>query len=393
MSDKDNTDLQPHIAPPEKAPAGPPPGGPRKPGWWKTLGLWMVIGAGLGLACARMLSWISFAPAQDPSTSMQQEHCPRPVAPVPVAPAAQEAKPADVYVGVYVANIPSLSIRDNRFDSDLWVWFRWADAELKPAETFEVVGGRISNRECKSYGLRQGLNYDLCKISVQATQLFDVGMFPFDNQQIQVRIEDKDHEADSLRYVADAENCAVDRYLNVPGWRLDKTVAQVIEQRYCSNFGDTELASGQESTYSRFVYTLGFKRAGITYFMKLLIALFVATAIALLALWIKPTDIDPRFGLGSAALFATVANEYVIAGYLPKSDVISTADALHIVSMIVILFTLIESTISLSIYTRKTPEGLDSEANQILSRRLDRLFFGLLTFAFLGLCYWIARGA
>ncbi|HOX43073.1 MAG TPA: hypothetical protein PK668_05730 [Myxococcota bacterium] len=342
-----------------------------------------LLGALLGTLFGLGAAWLTTVPRASPLRRAASEAC-RPAAKAaPAQPAGESApgKPADVRVGMYVVNLYSLSIRDNSFKADVWVWFHWSDPELKPTETFEIPGARIAAKECSEHGLRDGLQYASCKLSIEATQSFDVGAFPFDDQAIHIQLEDKDSEAHRLRYVADVANCSMDSNIVVPGWKLGGTEATVDEHRYCSNFGDLSLPTGSESVYSRFNYSMEFRRAGVTYFLKLLIALFVATAIALLALWIRPTDLDPRFGLGAAALFASVANEYVISGHLPNSDVISTADALHMVSMVVILLTLVESTISLALFYKGREET---------SRLLDRCSFGTLTALFVSVCLWVS---
>src|SRR5208282_6486816 len=54
----------------------------------------------------------------------------------------EESQPEDVFVGVYVNQIYDLSVKENRFVADFWIWFRWKDDRLRPLETFKVVGSR-----------------------------------------------------------------------------------------------------------------------------------------------------------------------------------------------------------------------------------------------------------
>lgn len=92
---------------------------------------------------------------------------------------------------------------------------------------------------------------------------------------------------------------------------------------------------------------------GWGFFLKMFLPLYVAVAVAILAFFIKPTDTDPRFGLGVGALFAAVANSYINSSMLPNTGVMSLADIICIIGTITILLTLIESTISLHLYDRK----------------------------------------
>lgn len=59
---------------------------------------------------------------------------------------AAAAAPAKVVVGVYVNQIYAVSLKDNHFSADFYVWFRYEDDALKPLETMEVVGGKIDSK-------------------------------------------------------------------------------------------------------------------------------------------------------------------------------------------------------------------------------------------------------
>src|SRR5262249_37508907 len=98
--------------------------------------------------------------------------------------------------------------------------------------------------------------------------------------------------------------------------------------------------------------------------------LYVSVAIALLACFIKPINVDPRFGLGVGALFAAVANTYVVGSYVPDTGELTLADILNILGILTILVTLIESTVSLWLYERYD--------EKVLSERLDRMSFRVM---------------
>jgi hypothetical protein len=108
--------------------------------------------------------------------------------------------------------------------------------------------------------------------------------------------------------------------------------------------------------------------------LKLFFGLFIAVMIAFLVFFIKPTDVDPRFGLGVGAIFAAVASEYIITGALPDTGVISLADKLHIIAFAFIFFSLVQSTWSLRIFQSDQEER---------SKNADKLAFKVFTPAYL----------
>ena len=92
---------------------------------------------------------------------------------------------------------------------------------------------------------------------------------------------------------------------------------------------------------------VGLDRAGWGLYFKLFQSLFVAVLLAHLAFFIRPNQVDPRFGLGVGALFAAVANAYVISSLVPDTGVLALADVINGLGIAVILLTVAQSTISL----------------------------------------------
>ena len=95
--------------------------------------------------------------------------------------------------------------------------------------------------------------------------------------------------------------------------------------------------------------------------------LLVAVAVALLACFIKPIHVDPRFGLGVGALFAVVANGYLVSSQMPDTGVFPLADLINLLGIGTILITRSQLTISLWV--------LENSADPDLSRRFDRVSF------------------
>src|SRR5690348_2902799 len=64
------------------------------------------------------------------------------------APTADAAGPSKVVVGAYVDRITELSLRENRFRVDFYVWFRWTgdDKDFDPLKTFDITNGNITQR-------------------------------------------------------------------------------------------------------------------------------------------------------------------------------------------------------------------------------------------------------
>jgi len=123
------------------------------------------------------------------------------------------------------------------------------------------------------------------------------------------------------------------------------------------------LPPDSESTYSRFEFALNVERPGFGYTLKLVWGMWLSALVALLALFIKPINVDPRFGLGVGAIFAAMANQYIVTSALPETATVTSADIIGMATIVVILVGVAESVGSLWLF----------ENEQVaLSKRLDR---------------------
>jgi hypothetical protein len=279
---------------------------------------------------------------------------------------SEPAKPLEVTVGIYLNQVRELSLRDNQFVADFWIWFRWKKgADFNPLETFEIVGGDIESRANENTEDLAGTewSYATARIVARVVQILDIRKFPQDRHRLVIAIEDGDHPDFELTYAADAENSRIDPKVHVPGFRVANFETALVPHTYTTNYGDVTLPSDSESTYSRCEFALNVERPGFGYALKLMWGMWLSALVALLALFIKPINVDPRFGLGVGAIFAAMANQYIVSSVLPDSATVTTADIVGMATIVVIFIGVAESVASLWFY----------ENEQVAhSKRLDR---------------------
>ena len=300
------------------------------------------------------------------------------------APAAPEepAEKVTVTVGVYVNQLYGIDIKAGEFSADFWIWFRWKGGgeDFKPHKSFEVVGGRIESKESEiEEELEGGTHYAALRVAATIKHIFDVSRFPLDNHVLSIPIEDGEHETHELVYVADAENSRLDPSVAVGGWQVAGGKTELSSHGYRSNFGDTSLPSDNESTYSRYEYRVSLVRPGTGYTLKLFWGIYLATMIALLAFFIKPTDLDPRFGLGIGAVFAAMASAYITSSALPETNTTTMADDVNMLAIGYIFLSLVGSTVSLRLF---------ASGKEVASRRLDMGSFWVLLVSYAALNIW-----
>jgi hypothetical protein len=301
-----------------------------------------------------------------------------PAAPDPGVTAADDTSTdgaVRVEVGYYVERIAALSVRDSAWTVEFDVWFRWRGADLDPVRRLVVLEGTVESSEKLAEYCREENHYQRYRIVARITEVFPTVHFPLDRQLLILAIENGERVREQLVFVPDLENSSVSSRVRVPGYRI--TGWQVLEKphSYKTTRGDPRLPSGSKSTFSQFRMGIFIERPGWGLYLKLFQALHIAVAISFLACFIRPTDLDPRFGLGVGALFAAVANSYVVNSIVPETGAFSLVDVVNVLGILTILVTLIESTISLYLFDRC--------GEQALSQRLDRTSFKILVTGFI----------
>lgn len=136
----------------------------------------------------------------------------------------------------------------------------------------------------------------------------------------------------------------------MPGYKVSKIGIVMKPHTYKTNFGEPGVSADKGHTYSQIIYGLWNIRPGFGTYMKIFVGLFAATAIAMLAFFIKPTDVDPRFGLGVGGFFGAVANMLIASSLFPDSGIMTLMDMVNGIGMITIFLTVVQSTISLYLY-------------------------------------------
>jgi len=283
--------------------------------------------------------------------------------------------PVDVYVGLYVDRIIEISVKDTGWTTDFYIWFTWNDDKINPGENFQIMDGTIESKEKLKETNENGIHYALYRVTARITKFFDVSRFPCDDHLLTINIEDQSLQSYQLRYIPDTTGSAISSRVKMPGYKIYNQTITVKPHSYKTSRGDPALPTDFKATYSQFIFGIWAQRPDFGYFFKLFQGLFAAVAIAMLAFLVKPTDLDPRFGLGVGALFAAIANTYVASSLLPDSGIMTLTDMVNGIGMALIFLTLVESTISLYLYDRRGEEQL--------SRLLDRVSFAVLAILYI----------
>jgi len=323
----------------------------------------------LGFVCLGCyLGWLEYAARVAERDSWQRLMSPTQADPGLTAPEVQPTSDAArVTVGIYLERIAKFEVPQSSWTAVLDIWFEWEGDRFDPAARLVAVDGSIGRLDTLRE-IHEGEHHFVCYAAeIQFTRVFGVTHFPLDDHLLLLGFENGEFDRRQLLFVPDTANSVSSSRVAVPGYRVTGLRAIEKPHSYKTSRGLPHAEPGLPATFSQARFGLELRRDGWGLFLKMFQALFVAVAIAMLPFFIRPTHVDPRFGLGVGALFAAVANAYLIISYVPQTGEFTLADMVNLVGIVTILITLVESTISLLIW--------QEWGRQDLSRRLDRAAF------------------
>jgi hypothetical protein len=286
-----------------------------------------------------------------------------------------------VLIGAYVNGIHSIDLRAGTVDLDLYIWLR-TKSERNLLDSIEVVNGSIIEKSAVVKKKIGDENYFSMRISAKAFQIFDLRKFPLDKQNLAIVFEDSEEDISALQFVPDEMNTKVASAAELPGWKIGKAAINISSHSYDTNYGDLSLGQNN-SKFSRAAISIPIDREGVGYFFKLFGTVFLSAFVTFLSFFIRPNNLDPRFGLGVGGIFAVVASNFVLSSMLPDTNQVTMGEALLLLTIISIFIALTESVISLRLWESDKEE---------MAIKLDSMAGWIMPIVYLAMCALILIG-
>jgi len=279
-----------------------------------------------------------------------------------------------VGIGFYMESMEHVSLHDGGWETVLDVWCDWADDPADPGfdpfDHFVPINGSITDSTVLRETHAGGRHYVHRRLGLAFNRTFRVVNFPFDRHLLLASFENTARPRGELLFVPDEDASSVSTRVAAAGFRIVRFHAVENPHSYRTSRGWPGVPATRGGTWSQPRFAIEIERQGWGLLLLMFQALFVAVGVALLACFIKPVHVDPRFGLGVGALFAVVANSYIIGAQMPETGEFSLADFINLLGIGTVFLSLTQSTISLWIYeTRGDPAS---------SRRFDRTSFPVI---------------
>lgn len=283
-------------------------------------------------------------------------------------------KPDTIIVGVYVNYLSDINYAENSVDISFWIWYIYSSEKNNIFEESDFPYAKIIESSLIDSVIDAGKVWSWKKVKIKEIHNWDLKNYPFDKQIIELKIEPS---ADNRFIILNIDSTNS----NISGkYGLDEYIItdyKFIKGKtiYNTTFGDPTLADS--STYSNLTFQIFLQRkSGWITLLKLLTGVIVAFFISLSVFFIKPTNVDPRFGLCVGGLFASIGNKYIVETIVPSTITYTMLDTVHIVTFIAILAIVIISIVSLHYYETKQYR---------ISKKIDKYSFWSILITYLSI--------
>jgi len=249
--------------------------------------------------------------------------------PLAAAPAEAETQPVEVLTGVRLMNVQKVDLTSNSYTLDFYLWFSYDPAQVSLAQVkeFEFLNGAPSMTVVyvdEEFGF---LEY---RVKGDFVKTFDFSRYPFESQDLEVKLEHKNMNTTALVYVADPDS-SKDAGVNVVGWDLTGFNVYATEHTFSDN------------AMSNFVFDLQVTRPFFSSLVKNVLPVTIITIIGLLTFLMHPKNFGQRIGLAVSTLMSASAAHLSLLNALPPTGYLTLADRMMIIVYIIFLFNLASS--------------------------------------------------
>lgn len=273
------------------------------------------------------------------------------------------ATPDTVKAGAYIINIHDINFRDKEYTIRFWLWMLYKNPSFDFAAQIDIPNAKDIETPEPLMDLVDGQTWQLMKMKCVMKQNWKVDDFPFDKQHLVVRVENTVYDNQALVYALDNDGSTYDRELTIDGWNISNFKVSTSVNEYTTVFGDPS-NEALHSEYASFNISMDIERDAWGLFAKIFIGMYIAFLISIISFTLRPSELEPRFGLPVGGLFAAVGNKYIIDSLLPESTRFTLVDTLHTITFLGILATLLVSAISLK-YFDNEQFAKSAKANRI----------------------------
>lgn len=262
-------------------------------------------------------------------------------------------------IGCYISSLYDFNLSENTFKTDFYLWSIYnKNAPFNFEKEIEIMNTNSVSMEGTSVDTTGNSLWFYSKIKAELRKIWRTVDYPFDRQRLLISIESSEYDTSGLVFLCDKKNSKMNdsAIIRLNEWELLGSSFFVTSTKYDTNFGNPESEASSSNSCFNIEISLARKNSWLILF-KLITGLLVAFTISCCVFFIKPNNVDPRFGLAVGGLFAAIGNKYIVEGIVPSTNSVTMMDSIHNLTFIYLFIIIIVSVYSLYLYEKETAES------------------------------------
>lgn len=275
-------------------------------------------------------------------------------------------KAVRVRVGILLNSVDDYDVKTGTFQADFFLSFT-SDVPM-PKLNPQFPNGRVESTTV----LADKPTFKLMRLAGAFKSPADLRKYPYDSQELKIFVEDDTRGVDQVRFVVDKERTKTARGFRSVGWQLSHVQARSLSHSYPDRF------EGDDLYYGRYVFSLGLERFAASAAFTVFVPAFVIVLIALLGMWVPPSQMDVRSNAGAPMLAGAVLFHFALMQELPATSYLTRADKLMLGVYVSLMLGMVSTWVMY----------LVEEKNQYTVFRIARAVVPIATVVVMGLAVW-----
>lgn len=252
---------------------------------------------------------------------------------------AWAASPDIVTFGVYPVSIYDVDPANGTFSISYYAWWRTTDKNYNPTKSIEIVNARDYTYKAGATGKVGNEYYKSVHYYAKMHQPWESKYFPFGRQFLTIKMEDFS-DINKVVFEPDAKESKLHSEFTMPGWNIIGMTLTKSINHYATNFGNDSIDS---SSYARLSFIIEVKRNGWKLYISYFIGFFMAGILAHLLYMMSSLPFAARATVFIGSVVAFIGNKYIIDPRLPPSTSYGLADAIQMITFLVIIISILAS--------------------------------------------------
>ena len=313
-------------------------------------------------------------------TPIQQAVSAKPLAQSP-------SEPIICKTGIYIQTI-QIHQQEEVFDVLFYWWFRVdsVDPKINYADIADIEFVNADTDlgiDKKNEDLSKGFYYVTGRCKATIPYKANYANFPFDTQMLEISIENKNNNIDSIVYVPEDKGPFMNELkqnnieiLNGDQYSISQMKCENSVYTYKTNFGDPGVKGNEQYSRISFIVDLHRNPAGIL--QKLALPLLVVLILAYLVFYIPDYEIGTASALTVTALLAAIAFQWTLNDSLHKVSYMTIVDKIFYLVYSFIFYAMAQTVITFNLSKLSDDMKKLSHRIEVHSRYLFPALFCIL---------------